>query len=788
MKKLIRVLLFTLTVFTLSFSQTIPPKREFRGAWIATVSNIDWPSQPGSPVAQQQAALISILDQLKSIGMNAVVFQIRPECDAFYQSKFEPWSYWLTGKQGQPPSPFYDPLQFAIEEAHKRGMELHAWINPYRAVNKVGQFSVDTTHVSVRHPDWILSFAKSGGGTLKILNPGLPQVRDYITAVIMDIVRRYDVDGIHFDDYFYPYEGITTQDTATFRLYNRGFTDIGNWRRDNVNIFIKELHDSISTTKPWVKFGISPFGIWKPGYPSGISGLDAYNTLYADAMAWLDQKTVDYLAPQLYWPNGGGQDYGKLMPWWADSTAANGRHLYIGQADYRITAWSPGEMELQIRQNRANSKVQGSIFYNTNVLLSNPSHFADSLKQVYYKYPSLIPPMMWKDAVPPNSVQNVMYAGAHVDAAQLAWNLPTTASDGDSASRYVVYRFNRSGVTSTELDSAQNILLVTDTAACVPPIPSGSGPYYYAVTALDRNWNESGISNVVQVNSPSAPLLASPSDNFMNGRDTTVLQWQPSALASSYSIKIASDSAFAKGILADVSGVSANSFAVTGMGGVQKYFWKISASNAGGTSGFSDTRSFTTAFPLSPLLAAPESVQTNVSLLPLFAWHPTASTTTYRLQVVKGAVFTFLAVDTTISDTSFTLNDSLQANTIYSWRVSSGNEYGFSLWSSSWKFKTMTPAWVALIDQRPSQFTLWQNYPNPFNPATRIRFTLQSSEFTSLKVYNVLGQIVATLVSEEKSPGTYEVELNASALPSGVYIYRLQSGSFVDVKKMLLEK
>ncbi|MCL4511682.1 MAG: family 10 glycosylhydrolase [Bacteroidetes bacterium] len=815
MRYLLLVLLFVETSFTgvssaqLSNSRTerfgsrtsqdlifglAPPKRELRGAWIATVVNIDWPSQPGLPSSQQQAQLISILDQLKSMGINAVFFQIRPECDALYQSSIEPWSYWLTGKQGQPPIPFYDPLQFAIQEAHKRGMELHAWFNPYRALRDTSQvYDVpDSTHVTVRHPDWILKFGK-----LKILNPGLPQVRDYITSVIMDVVRRYDIDGVHFDDYFYPYEGITTQDTAAFRLYNRGFTDIGDWRRDNVNLFVKEVHDSIQAVKPWVKFGISPFGIWKSGVPSGTSGLDAYSVLYADAMTWLQRKTVDYLAPQLYWPNGGGQDYAKLMPWWADSAAANGRHIYIGQAAYRIPNWTSGEMERQLIQNRSNPDVQGSIFFNTTSLTSNLGNFSDSLRQYYYRYPALVPSMGWKDVIPPNAPQNLRYQQIASAPPQLYWDVPVTASDGDTASRYVVYRFNHfpqagssTGISSADIESAQNILSVVGVASSNPVIPSGSGPYYYTVTALDRNWNESQRGKVIPVYSPSVPLLASPSNNFMNARDTTVLQWQSPPLTASYSLQVSADSTFSQNLLVNLTGITDTSFAVTGMNGRQKYFWRLSAGNAGGRSGYSDACSFTTGFPIAPLLAGPANLLTNAPLLPVFTWHPTNITAKYRLQLSKSVDFSSLVVDTTIAspDTSLTMVDSLSAYTIYNWRVSSGNPYGFSLWSSAWRFRTAAPTWVASTGETPTQFGLLQNYPNPFNPTTTIKFRVASSGFVSLKVYDVLGREVATLVNEQRNAGSYSVTFDGSKLPSGVYFYRLAVNGFMSTKSMVLVK
>jgi len=242
------------------YSQTIPPKREFRSVWIATVTNIDWPSSKTLSPSAQRTEYINILNKHKLNGLNAVVTQIRPSCDAFYQSPFEPWSEWLSGTQGVAPNPFYDPLIFMIDETHKRGMEFHAWFNPYRAVVNKNSSSVSSSHVSVVHPDWIREF-----GNLKLLDPGLPQVREYVAKVIMDVVRRYDIDGVHFDDYFYPYPqtGVVFQDSATFSNYPNGFTNKEDWRRNNVNLLIKALSDSIKAVKPHVKFGISPFAIWK---------------------------------------------------------------------------------------------------------------------------------------------------------------------------------------------------------------------------------------------------------------------------------------------------------------------------------------------------------------------------------------------------------------------------------------------------------------------------------------------------------------------------------------------
>ncbi|MBN2600656.1 MAG: family 10 glycosylhydrolase, partial [Candidatus Marinimicrobia bacterium] len=322
---------FKLTLFisgllflsSISTAETVP-KYEFRATWIATVLRLDWPKS--STVSTQKSQLISILDNMQKANFNAAIFQIRPVCDAFYASDIEPWSNWLTGTEGQAPSPYYDPLEFAIEEAHKRGIELHAWFNPYRA-KKGSSDGTSADHVFNKHPEWILAVGSKKSsdnryyaldeqetndtkGTDYILNPGLAVVREYVLGVIMDVVNRYDVDGVHMDDYFYPYSGITNEDQTTFVEENRGFSNIGDWRRDNVNLLIESIYDSIRIIKPDVKFGMSPFGIWKNGVPDGIVGTSSYSAIYCDPIAWLDGHYIDYLTPQLYWPFGGAQDYG----------------------------------------------------------------------------------------------------------------------------------------------------------------------------------------------------------------------------------------------------------------------------------------------------------------------------------------------------------------------------------------------------------------------------------------------------------------------------------------------
>lgn len=481
-------------------------KHEFRGAWIATVINLDWPGSRGTFVSNQQKAQLTImLDKLKAAGINAVFFQVRSEADAMYESPYEPWSYWLTGTQGAPPNPFYDPLTFAVEEAHKRGMELHAWFNPYRAV-RGSRYTNHSSHVSIQHPEWTLSI-----GNLTVLNPGLQEVRDRIATVIADVVRRYDIDGVHFDDYFYPYppNHIRSQDRETFNGDPRGFRSIGAWRRDNINLFVAQVADSVNAIRPSVKFGISPFGIWKNGVPAGIVGLDAYNVIYGDATAWLEAGTVDYLVPQLYWAFGGGQDYAKLAPWWADRTRETDRHLYTGHGLYRAdratfsgNLFSTSEVPRQVRFNRARDDIQGSVFFRAkNISVFSSRGFADTLRTNLYHTPALMPPMDWKNLSTPDAPGTLTFARTGADEVELSWTAP--ASSVPEVRRYAVYRVRSPAPppTAFAVDDPNNLIAVTGETSFTdrPGMLAGADPLHYFVTSVSANSIESAASNVVSL-------------------------------------------------------------------------------------------------------------------------------------------------------------------------------------------------------------------------------------------------------------------------------------------------
>jgi len=662
MKKLF--FLFFILAPAMIFSQENVPKYEFRGTWMATVINLDWPQAGGIPVRFQQDDLISKLNKLDKMGINIVFFQIRTEGDALYDSPIEPWSKYLTGEEGRAPDPYWDPLEFAIEEAHKRGMELHAWLNPYRAMRTIPsdftqkalpgkateedideslkpflqkeyqkgkrkQFVTsqrDEKHVANTHPEWLFVM----NNKIAIMNPGLPEVIDYNIQVVMDVVNRYDVDGIHFDDYFYPYppnhmasNNNESLDDSTFIKYPRGFTDKDDWRRNNIDIFVEGLYDSMQVVKPWVKFGISPFGIWKSGTPDGISGMNAYEVIYGDGIAWLHDRTVDYITPQLYWEINRfgpfGQDYKALANWWADSAAANERHMYPGHGLYRSDSntysnslFAANEVPKQVRINRGNPKIQGSVFFREKNLTGFSSKgFADSLRNNFYKYDALQPIMDWKSMAKPETPENLVvnrdpeteyifnisWSPSSID--QIAKS--NASSHTDTLVKYAVYRVD-SGTApneSEEMTKYYNLIEVTGDTSFTDITPPSESGYWYFVTAASRN------------NIESDPTPAEEGGIVVSNEEE------------------------------------------------------------------------------------PELVK---------------------------------------------------------------------------------------------QFHLSQNYPNPFNPTTVISFRLGESGFTTLKVYDMLGREVSTLLNENMTSGTHNVSFNGANLSSGIYIYQLNSKGSTITRRMTLIK
>ena len=486
------------------------PKRQLRGAWIATVANYDWPSAPGLPAARQKAELTALLDHAAALRLNAVYLQVRPSADALYASPYEPWSQVLTGRQGAGPG--YDPLEFAVAEAHRRNLELHAWMNPYRVSSDPDPRSLVRSHPARQHPDWVVSY----GGAL-YYNPGLPAVREFDTAVITDVARRYDVDGIHFDDYFYPYPAGAERfdDDAAFRRYSHGFTDRSEWRRDNVNRLVAGLGEAIRGVKPHLKWGISPFGIWRNARTdprgSATSGLESYDVIYADSRRWVREGWLDYITPQLYWSMGfPPAGYDKLVPWWAGVVDGTDVQLAIGQAAYKIgtsspPAWlNPGEMPSHLAFNRSYPAVAGDVYFEIATLLADPLGFGARLAGDMYAHPALVPEMPRHPGPAPEPP--ILAAAGPAPggrAVELRWQPPPSGGPVQPA-YYAVYRVS-GNVTAAACNFADARNLLGTVRADGAPgggmlswrdaVAAPGRTCTYFVTALDRLHHESQPSD-----------------------------------------------------------------------------------------------------------------------------------------------------------------------------------------------------------------------------------------------------------------------------------------------------
>jgi uncharacterized lipoprotein YddW (UPF0748 family) len=539
--------LFTICILcllsgNLTFAQNAL-KREFRGVWIASVANIDWPSKPSLSSEKQREEFRIILNHHKKNGINAVVVQVRPSADAFYRSELEPWSEWLTGEKGQHPNPEYDPLTFMVEEAHERGMEFHAWLNPYRAIFNAKKFYADSAHIHLdtlnnliseligtessntsgvllkkemenllflleldtslliyKHPDWFLQY-----GNKIYFDPGIPEVQNHIASVVKDIVKRYDVDAIHMDDYFYPYRiaGVEFPDSLSFRKYGSTYSPElkDYWRRENVNAIVKKLNETIKSTKPYVKFGISPFGVWRNASvdPSGSdtkAGQTNYDDLFADVLKWQREKWIDYVIPQIYWYRGFKlADYEVLANWWNENH--HGVQVYIGHGLYRVDsdskteAWrNPLEIPEQIELNRSLPNIHGSCFFSSKSLINNPIGVSDILKKKYYQFPALIPEMKWIVTTVQSKPELAKVKNTN-SGFLLEWK------NTKGIEYYAVYRFK--GKRVGNMEDASNIIAIQGNTS--PFFEDNNVKrfrrYTYAISAIDRLYNESVFSEAV---------------------------------------------------------------------------------------------------------------------------------------------------------------------------------------------------------------------------------------------------------------------------------------------------
>jgi uncharacterized lipoprotein YddW (UPF0748 family) len=474
------------------------PKREMRAVWITTVSNLDWPSQKGLSNIDQQMEMIQMLDNCKAQNINTIVFQVRPCGDVFYKSTIETWSMWLSGKQGIPPDPFYDPLQFIINEAHKRCMEVHAWVNPYRALNYDDVNLFNKNHLYFKQKELFVKY-----GNKYYFNPGLQETQDYLNNIIKELVKNYDIDAIHFDDYFYPYPiaGEPFPDEQTFRKNPRGFTHKSDWRRDNITQVIKQLQTTIKGIKPWVEFGVSPFGVWRHSYadPRGSAtkkSLSNYDDLYADVLKWLKEGYIDYVVPQLYWEIGNrNHDYKVLLDWWANNLY--GRNLYTGLyvcgfEEYKNSVWhKPNEIIRQMNLNRNNPNVKGEMFFRVTQFLKNYQNLNTLLVKDFYQYPSLVPEnQSIKGEVSPQPKTLTIKDSDHKYL--LCWD-SVEEKLGKQISFYVVYAFK--GKEIGDISNAENIVALSPTNEIdITDFCSKiSGNYTFAVSSVNKYKRESSI-------------------------------------------------------------------------------------------------------------------------------------------------------------------------------------------------------------------------------------------------------------------------------------------------------
>lgn len=453
-----------------------PVPREFRGAWVTIVADHqDWPSAQNLTVDQQKAELVTLLDRAAQMHLNAIVFQVRPACDAVYASSIEPWSNYLNGFQGKAPQPFYDPLAFAIQEAHKRGIELHAWFNPFRAWHTLSKSPVAPNHISRTHPEWVRHY-----GDQLWLDPGDPAVRDYVVRVVMDVVKRYDIDGVQFDDYFYPYpekdengRAIDFPDYALWKRYGLpNNLDVPNWRRQNINKFVQSTYENIKTVKPWVKFGISPFGIWRPFNPAPIRGMDAYATLYADSRLWLGNGWVDYMAPQLYWAiDDQPHSFTALLNWWTQQNIDHRNIFAALSAAYVGEKFPANEIARQIAATRAQPGASGEIFFHFSDLINNPQ--LTQIVSTAYSQKALTPSYGWLRSSPPQK------AKLAIDESGGVLNVHWGLDGGQVPWQWVLQTANTNNVWTTQILSGTQTNVVFQS-----PVPDT-----VSVRAVDRQGN-----------------------------------------------------------------------------------------------------------------------------------------------------------------------------------------------------------------------------------------------------------------------------------------------------------
>ncbi|MCU6769735.1 family 10 glycosylhydrolase [Barnesiella propionica] len=684
MKKIGKICLFSVMLLGLSLTtvQAQSPKREFRGVWLSTVWKLTWPTatitQTGNAaqINSQKQEMIMLLDSVKNANMNSIFFQVRSRCDAMYRSSYEPWSTDLVATRGMDPG--YDPLEFVVEEAHKRGIEVHAWINPYRYEGVLYQWNGTPQAYRTEHPDWLLDYPGAS-----ILNPGKPEVRNRITDIVSEIVRNYDVDGIVFDDYFYM-EGTTdAMDQDLFEANNPDNLERGDWRRQNVNKMVKQVYDMIQNTKPYVKFGISPAGVWttnasiasKYGLtPTPASGEYAYNGIYCDPVAWIQEKTIDYISPQIYWTIGSSNDYSKIAPWWSDVARRYGRHFYSShtasglssayapsrtqgvnnnfvdytaddevfelngetvsasalsqierqsarmvQAPAATAAFKGGELVNQVLCNRDAdyADAPGSVFYNTKTFIRTPKMLALMRDEVYQRF-ALTPAVGWKQNINPGLVDNITFNGT-----DLTWT-------GYSGMRYAIYAVPTSKATEDGTCFTSDYLVgISYVANYTLPEKYREG-YTYAVSVVDRYGNEFAPRFAGAYLQTSESVTLTFPLNGANVASPFVFTWSevPGAV---YVHEVALDPDFTDVISSRELTVNKfSSFLLGNLDNSKTYYWRVKTRKPNSTDALSATHMF---LAENFRVVTPETGSTEVSITPVISWTSVNSVTEYTMEI-----------------------------------------------------------------------------------------------------------------------------------------------------------
>lgn len=663
------------------------PDAEFRATWVASVYNIDWPVSQGNAQSQKEEFL-EILDSLKSTNMNAAVLQIRPTADALYHSSYEPWSEWLTGERGNDPG--YDPLEFAISEAHKRGIELHGWVNPYRFETSSGRYAGKEGKVISEHPDWIIDV---DGKTY--FNPGNPEVTQYLKLIIGDILENYDIDGLCFDDYFYP-AGISTEDSEEYLLFGNEGESVADFRRRSVNQMIAEVYDTIKQVKPWVRFGVSPAGIYstdpsaaatyKTSLPSGITGRDNYNIIYCDPLAWIKQGTLDYLSPQLYWKRGGGQDFNTLIEWWSEECNKNGIACYPSLGTYRLSGdqppssssqeWETNEIlsQIDLLRDHRDKGTLGLVFYSQGDL-ERVEGLTEMLRNEIFDSISIWPEFLSEGELSP------LPTGISASTFGRKEKSPVSSFiwEGEPTNRYWIEGADEKGTVTFEAASyEESVLLPADTITT-----------FYRVYSINRfgRVNPSFYSTEI-LNVETPEVVHGTSKEKLASFES--LRWNYTENASVYYIEISDSPEFldtyhTSGLIRDTS-ILIEELALKGE---REYYWKVFACNGNGCKE-SVVSSFETGFPASVSIQAPEPDQMFVPLEPELIWNPGDDLLQYNVQIATDSTFENIQMDSIVVNQNSINSIPLNKWTEYFLRIRGINDYGMGEWSEIVVFTTTT--------------------------------------------------------------------------------------------------